>query len=102
MNFNKEIKQTHDEIQKLHDQYQTLNDSLVEKFSDLAQTVKSNVLQKIPAEQPAKQTSYPSRVDVYIHSTTTTTPTTYTTSLIVSSVLIIQMGLIGWILTKKS
>lgn len=97
MNFNKEIKQTHDEIQKLHDQYQTLNDSLAEKFSDLAQVVKSNVLQKQPIEQTTKQT-FPSRIDVYVHSTTSPPYT----SLIVSSMLLFQMGLIGWILIKKN
>lgn len=42
MNFNKEIKYTHDEIQKLHQQFDQLNESLAKQFQDIANVVKEH------------------------------------------------------------
>lgn len=47
MNFNKEIKYTHDEIQKLHNQIDELTEILDRNFKDIKDSLVNNEKQKI-------------------------------------------------------
>jgi hypothetical protein len=46
MNFNKEIKNTHEEILKLHDKFQMLNDNVSTKLDSLTQIISENYIKK--------------------------------------------------------
>lgn len=50
MNFNKEIKNTHDEIMKLHDKFQSLNDNVLFKLDEINQTISDNFSKNKPIE----------------------------------------------------
>jgi uncharacterized protein CbrC (UPF0167 family) len=87
MNFNKEIKQTHDEIQKLHDQYSEFNMTLSQKLDDITTHLKTDDCEK----------QYKFDVVVHhIHNNCQTNP-----NILLTTIILMQLGLIGILWYKK-
>lgn len=93
MNFNKEIKHTHDEIQKLHEQFDQLNSSLAQQFQDITNVVRENAPVTLTTPNVATDTK---KIEVVVRYEDSTF-TRYT----LNAILALNVCLIGIFVAKN-